>query len=234
MDHSLKLNEKQFANLFDHTLLKPDAMEQQIRDVCQDALKYHFASVCINPYYVPLASELLSGSVVKVCTVIGFPLGASSSEVKAFSTRKVLQAGAQEIDMVINLGALKDGLVEVVYQDIFEVVKECRLKSAMCKVILETCLLTDEEKKSACGIARRAGAHFVKTSTGFGPGGATVHDVQLLKEAVNESRVQVKASGGIRSYADALQMIKAGASRLGTSATVKIMQEYLASKQPGR
>ncbi len=220
---------EEFPRFFDHTLLKPEAREEQVKKVCEEALEFNFASVCINPTHIALVSRMLQNSNVKVCTVIGFPLGAGLTQVKAYETRKAVQIGAQEIDMVLNIGALKDGRDELVQQDIFQVVKECRLNNAICKVILETALLTDEEKKRACRISRDAGAHFVKTSTGFGPGGATSHDVQLMKRAVKGSRMGVKASGGIRSYADALQMIEAGATRLGTSATVKIMQEYLES-----
>lgn len=221
-----KQEQKNFSTFFDHTLLKPDARESQITQLCQEAMHYQFASVCVNPYYVPLVARLLKESQVKVCTVVGFPLGAQLTQVKSFEARRVILEGAQEVDMVINIGALKDGKLDEVELDIFEVVKECRLLNARCKVILETALLTDEEKVIACKAAIQGGAHFVKTSTGFGPGGATVHDVQLLKEAVKGTRVEVKAAGGIRSFADAVQMIKAGATRLGTSATVKIMQEF--------
>ncbi|MBN2365916.1 MAG: deoxyribose-phosphate aldolase [Calditrichaeota bacterium] len=221
------MDREKFPKYFDHTLLRPNAPEKQIREICEEALKYRFASVCINPVHVPICAQLLKNSGIKVCTVIGFPLGATLTQVKAVEARKVMQLGAEEIDMVLNIGALKDSNYDFVYQDIFEVVKEARLKNARCKVILETGLLTDDEKKVACGIAKKSGAHFVKTSTGFGPGGATVEDVILMMEAVMGSRVQVKASGGIRSFAEAVKMIEAGASRLGTSATVKIMQEYL-------
>jgi deoxyribose-phosphate aldolase len=221
-----KQEQENFPKFFDHTLLRPEAREAQIVQLCQEAKEYQFAAVCVNSFYVPLSAKLLKGSKVKVCTVVGFPLGAQLTQVKAFETRRVIFKGAQEIDMVINIGALKDGKFEEVEFDIFEVVKECRLLNAHCKVILETALLSDEEKVLACKAAIEGGAHFVKTSTGFGPGGATVHDVQLLKEAVKGSRLEVKAAGGIRSFADAVQMIKAGATRLGTSATVKIMQEF--------
>ena len=221
-----KQEQKSFSRFFDHTLLKPEARESQIVQLCQEAKEYQFAAVCVNPFYVPLVAKLLKGSKAKVCTVVGFPLGAQLTSVKAFETHRVILEGAQEIDMVINVGALKDGKLEEVQFDIFEVVKECRLLDAHCKVILETALLSDEEKILACKVAIEGGAQFVKTSTGFGPGGATVHDVQLLKEAVKGSRLEVKAAGGIRSFADAVQMIKAGATRLGTSATVKIMQEF--------
>ncbi len=221
------LAKDKFPGYFDHTLLKPGARENEIRNLCEAALKYQFASVCVNPSYIALCVQLLKNSGVKVCTVVGFPLGATTTSVKAYEARKAMQLGAQEIDMVLNIGGLKDDKEELVYKDIFEVVKECRLKNAVSKVILETGLLTDEEKALACRIVRRAGAHYVKTSTGFGPGGATVEDVKLMKEAVKGSRVRVKASGGIRSFEDAVSMIEAGASRLGTSSTEKIMKEYL-------
>lgn len=221
-----KQEQKNFSKFFDHTLLKPETRESQVVQLCQEAKEHRFTAVCVNPFYVPLVARLLKGSQVKVCTVVGFPLGAQLTAVKAFETHRVILEGAQEIDMVINIGALKDGKLEDVQFDIFEVVKQCRLLDAHCKVILETALLSDEEKVLACKVAIEGGAHFVKTSTGFGPGGATVHDVQLLKEAVKGSRLEVKAAGGIRSFADAVQMIKAGATRLGTSATVKIMQEF--------
>jgi deoxyribose-phosphate aldolase len=221
-----KQEQKNFSRFFDHTLLKPEARESQIVQACQEALEFQFAAVCVNPFYVPQVAKLLKGSQVRVCSVVGFPLGAQLTTVKTFETHRVILEGAQEIDMVINIGALKDGKLEEVQFDIFEVVKQCRLLDAHCKVILETALLSDEEKVLACKVAIEGGAHFVKTSTGFGPGGATVHDVQLLKEAVKGSKLEVKAAGGIRSFADAVQMIKAGATRLGTSATVKIMQEF--------
>jgi len=219
----------EFSKYFDHTLLKSDSTEAQIRTLCQEAIQYQFASVCVNSFYIPLCTRLLKDSSVKVCTVVGFPLGANLTVVKAIETRKVIQEGAQEVDMVINIGALKDKNEEKVYLDIFEVVKECRLKNVLCKVILETSLLSDEEKKLGCRLAKDAGAHFVKTSTGFGPGGATVEDVKLMKAAVRGSKMGVKASGGIRSLSQVRELIEAGATRLGTSATVRIMQEYQSS-----
>jgi len=218
-----------FAKYFDHTLLKSDATETQIKKLCQEALQFDFASVCVNSYHVPLSARLLKNSGVKVCTVVGFPLGANLTVVKAFETRKAIQEGAQEIDMVINIGALKDGNEEKVHCDIFEVVKECRLKNVLCKVILETSVLTETEKRVGCRLAKEAGAHFVKTSTGFGPGGATPEDVRIMKSAIRGGKLGIKASGGIRTLSQVLELIKAGATRLGTSATVTIMQEYNAS-----
>jgi deoxyribose-phosphate aldolase len=218
-----------FAKYFDHTLLKSDATEIQIKKLCQEALQFDFASVCVNSYHVPLSARLLKNSGVKVCTVVGFPLGANLTVVKAFETRKAIQEGAQEIDMVINIGASKDGNEEKVHCDIFEVVKECRLKNVLCKVILETSVLTEKEKRVGCRLAKEAGAHFVKTSTGFGPGGATPEDVRIMKSAISGSKLGIKASGGIRTLSQVLELIKAGATRLGTSATVTIMQEYNAS-----
>ncbi len=218
-----------FSKYFDHTLLKSDATEEQVKKLCQDALQFNFASVCVNSYYVPLSARLLKNSGVKVCTVVGFPLGANLTVVKTFEARKAIQEGAQEIDMVINIGALKDGNEEKVYCDIFEVVKECRLKNVLCKVILETSVLSDEEKRIGCRLAKEAGAHFVKTSTGFASGGATPEDVRIMKSAIRGSKMGIKASGGIRTLSQVLELIKAGATRLGTSGTVKIMQEYSAS-----
>lgn len=218
-----------FSKYFDHTLLKSDATEEQVKKLCQDALQFNFASVCVNSYYVPLSARLLKNSGVKVCTVVGFPLGANLTVVKTFEARKAIQEGAQEIDMVINIGALKDGNEEKVYCDIFEVVKECRLKNVLCKVILETSVLSDEEKRIGCRLAKEAGAHFVKTSTGFASGGATPEDVRIMKSAIRGSKMGIKASGGIRTLSQVMELIEAGATRLGTSGTVKIMQEYQAS-----
>ncbi|UCF65568.1 MAG: deoxyribose-phosphate aldolase [bacterium] len=218
-----------FSKYFDHTLLKSDATEEQVKKLCQDALQFNFASVCVNSYYVPLSARLLKNSGVKVCTVVGFPLGANLTVVKTFEARKAIQEGAQEIDMVINIGALKDRKEEKVYCDIFEVVKECRLKNVLCKVILETSVLSDEEKRIGCRLAKEAGAHFVKTSTGFASGGATPEDVRIMKSAIRGSKMGIKASGGIRTLSQVMELIEAGATRLGTSGTVKIMQEYQAS-----
>lgn len=213
------------AKLIDHTLLKPEATISDIKRVCQEAVEYQFAAVCINPCYVKLAHELTRGSNVKVCSVVGFPLGASITEIKALEARRAIRDGAKEIDMVINIGALKSGNDELVFRDIRAVVDACVDGSAICKVIIEAALLTDEEKVRACELAKRARAHYVKTSTGFGPGGATAHDVALMRQVVSGTRMGVKAAGGIRSLADAQKMIEAGATRIGASAGVKIVQE---------
>lgn len=213
------------ARFIDHTLLKPDATEDDIRKLCEEALQYQFASVCVNPTYVSLAYSILKGSPVKVCSVVGFPFGTHTPEVKALETRQAIRNGAREIDMVINIGALKSKRDDLLYRDIRAVVEACEDGSAICKVIIETALLTDEEKVRACQIARKARADFVKTSTGFGPGGATAHDVALMREAVKGTKMGVKASGGIRSYADAKKMISAGATRIGASASIQIVKE---------
>ena len=218
---NLSLTREELASYIDHTLLKPEASREQIRAVCEEAKQYHFASVCVNPCWVPLIAEELKGSGVSVCCVIGFPLGASLSSVKAFEAREAVAAGAQEIDMVINIGAVKSGGWELVREDIAAV--NAAKGTAKLKVIIETCLLTDEEKVRVCQIAKEAGADFVKTSTGFSTGGATVHDVELMRKTVGPE-IGVKASGGIRTLADALAMIEAGASRLGASAGVKIIE----------
>lgn len=214
----------QLAKFIDHTLLKPEGTAEQIEQLCQEARKYQFATVCVHPTWVRRCSELLQGTPVKVCTVVGFPLGASTPEVKAFEARQAIREGAKEIDMVINVGALKSGDDELVLRDIAAVSEACRDGSATSKVIIEAALLTDDEKMRACLLARQAKADFVKTSTGFGPGGATTHDVGLMKEAV-QCQLEVKAAGGIRSLADAKKMLEAGATRIGASAGVKIIQE---------
>ena len=218
---NLSLTREELASYIDHTLLKPEASREQIRAVCNEAKQYHFASVCVNSCWVPLIAEELKGSGVSVCCVIGFPLGASLSSVKAFEAREAVAAGAQEIDMVINVGAVKSGGWELVKEDIVAV--NAAKGTAKLKVIIETCLLTDEEKVRVCQIAKEAGADFVKTSTGFSTGGATVHDVELMRRTVGPE-MGVKASGGIRTLEDALAMIEAGASRLGASAGVKIIE----------
>jgi deoxyribose-phosphate aldolase len=215
--------DKSLARMIDHTLLKPDATADQIAQLCFEARKYHFASVCVNPTNVKLCADLLKGTDVKVCTVIGFPLGATSTEVKAFETQNAIDNGATEIDMVINIGALKAGDNDLVARDIREVVKVAHKSGAIVKVIIETALLTDEEKVVASLLAKEAGADFVKTSTGFSGGGATVHDVALMRKAVGPE-LGVKAAGGIHSQEEAKQMIAAGATRLGASAGVKIIQ----------
>lgn len=211
------------AMMIDHTLLKPDATPDQIAQLCFEARKYGFASVCINPTWVKLAAQLLQGSPVKVCTVIGFPLGATAPEVKAFETQNAIEQGATEIDMVINVGALKARDLELVARDVRGVVAAARAGGAVVKVIIEAVLLTDEEKTIACLLSKEAGADFVKTSTGFAGGGATVHDVELMRRVVGPE-MGVKAAGGVRTYADAESMIKAGATRIGASAGVKIIQ----------
>jgi len=213
------------ARYIDHTLLKPAATEEQIRSLCAEAREYNFRSVCVNPTWVRLAAELLRGSDVLTCTVVGFPLGANEPEIKAMEARRAIRNGAREIDMVINIGAIKSGNDALVLRDIRTVVEDCVDGNAVCKVILETALLTDDEKRRASELARAARAHFVKTSTGFSTGGATVSDVALMAEVVRGAGMEVKASGGISSYSDAKAMIEAGATRLGASASIGIVQE---------
>jgi deoxyribose-phosphate aldolase len=213
------------AKYIDHTLLRPDATRQDILSLCAEAGQHQFASVCVHPAYVRLAAEQLKGSPVRVCSVVGFPHGASVPETKALEARRAIRDGAREIDMVVNIGALKSGDDDLVFRDIRAVTDACMDGGAICKVILETALLTDEEKVRACRIAKRARADFVKTSTGFGGGGATAHDVALMADAVRGTKMGVKASGGIRSYEDAQKMILAGATRLGASAGVQIIKE---------
>jgi deoxyribose-phosphate aldolase len=212
------------SHMIDHTLLKPDATQDQVAQLCYEAKKHSFASVCVNPSYVKLCADLLKDTDVLVCTVIGFPLGATSTESKAFEAQKALRDGATEVDMVINVGGLKSRDYELVERDIAAVARAVHAGGAILKVIIEAALLTDEEKVAACQLAKVAGADFVKTSTGFGPGGATAEDVALMRRVVGIG-MGVKASGGIRSYADAKKMIAAGASRIGASASVKIAQE---------
>lgn len=210
----------ELSKYIDHTVLAADATRQKIIDLCREARENSFASVCINSSWVALAKKELEGSGVNVCTVVGFPLGAASSAAKAFEAETAVKDGASEVDMVINVGALKSGMYDFVEEDIKAVRKAVGNK--VLKVIIETCLLTDEEKKIACQLSEKAGADFVKTSTGFSKGGATVEDVRLMRASVSE-RVQVKASGGIRSYETALAMIEAGATRLGTSSGIAII-----------
>jgi deoxyribose-phosphate aldolase len=212
------------AHMIDHTLLKPDASQDQIAQLCHEARKYSFASVCVNPANVKLCAQLLKGSGVPVCTVVGFPLGATPTEVKVFEAQQAVREGASEVDMVINVGALKSKDYEVVERDIASIARASHAGNAILKVIIEAALLTDEEKVVACQLARVAGADFVKTSTGFGPGGATLEDVALMRRVVGPT-MGVKAAGGIRTYVDAQKMIAAGASRIGASASVRIMQE---------
>ncbi len=206
--------------LIDHTLLKPDASKDAILKLCEEAKEYGFKSVCVNPGFVSLAKDALKGSEVLVCTVIGFPLGANTTEVKVFETKDALDKGADEIDMVINVSRLKDHDDHYVEEEIRRIKDTCGAHTL--KVIIETCLLTDEEKVRACKLAKAAGADFVKTSTGFSTGGATVHDVKLMRETVGED-MGVKASGGVRSHEDLLAMVEAGANRIGTSSGPKII-----------
>lgn len=210
------------GKMIDHTLLKADATEDMIKKLCKEAKEHEFAAVCINPYYVVLANEILKDSEVKVATVIGFPLGANTSEVKTFETENAIKNGADEVDMVINIGALKSKNYDLVREDIKAVVDAAKDK-ALVKVIIETCLLNEEEKRIACKIAKEVGADFVKTSTGFSTGGATVEDVKLMREIVGEN-MGVKASGGIRDYEKAKAMVDAGASRIGASASIDIVK----------
>ncbi|WP_426446391.1 deoxyribose-phosphate aldolase [Paenibacillus sp. S-38] len=210
------------AGMIDHTLLKADATQAEIGKLTEEAKKYTFASVCVNPTWVAYAAEQLAGTEVKVCTVIGFPLGASTPAVKAYEAADAIANGATEVDMVINIGALKDGNNELVERDIRGVVEAAKGK-ALVKVIIETSLLTDEEKVRACELSVKAGADFVKTSTGFSTGGATPEDVALMRRTVGEA-TGVKASGGVRSREDMLKMVEAGATRIGASSGVKIME----------
>jgi deoxyribose-phosphate aldolase len=207
--------------MIDHTLLRADATQAEISKLVNEAKQYQFASVCVNPTWVSYSAEQLAGTEVKVCTVIGFPLGATTSDVKAFETKNAIERGANEVDMVINIGQLKDGNDAFVQQDIETVVKAASGK-ALVKVIIETCLLTDEEKVRACELSVKAGADFVKTSTGFSTGGATPEDIALMRKTVGPN-VGVKASGGVRSLEDVNKMIEAGATRIGASSGVSIM-----------
>jgi deoxyribose-phosphate aldolase len=209
--------------LIDHTVLKPEATHDQIRSACREALRYGFAAVCINPWWVPLAAAELAGSQVRVATVAGFPLGSVMTEIKVHETEAALRCGAREIDMVINTGALRSGYCDAVKTDIQSVVEVAHGGGALVKVIIEAAVLDDEQKILACRTAKLAGADFVKTSTGFGPGGATAHDVALMRATVGED-MGVKAAGGIRSLEDLLIMVRAGANRIGTSAGTAIME----------
>lgn len=221
------VNGRSIASLIDSTLLKPDATADQVTRLCQDALEKHFFAVCVNPYWVPLCVNLLSGTEVKVATVVGFPLGATTTEIKVFEAKSLIKLGADELDMVINIGELKKGNFANVANDMREVVRAAHKHDVLVKVIIETCLLTEQEKISACLLARQAGIDFVKTSTGFSGPGATVEDVALMRAVVGES-IGVKAAGGIRNYADAKKMVAAGATRIGTSAGVQIVEEEVA------
>lgn len=212
---------KNLSRYIDHTLLKADATENEVIKICNEAKEYDFFSVCINPGFVELAAKELRESNVAVCTVIGFPLGASTPETKAFETRDAIQKGAAEVDMVINISKLKDKKDEEVLKDIKAVV-DAADKKALVKVIIETCLLTDEEKERACKLAKDAGADFVKTSTGFSTGGATKEDIALMRKTIG-TEMGVKASGGVRTYEDAVTMIESGATRIGASASIAIV-----------
>lgn len=212
----------ELAKMMDHTILKAAATPADVKKICEEALMINAGSVCVNPFYVPQVKELLAGSDVKVCTVVGFPLGANTSEVKAFETKDAIQKGAEEIDMVINIGALIAGDTEIVYKDIKAVVDAAN--GTLVKVIIETCYLNEEQKKIACELSLKAGADFVKTSTGFGTGGATPHDVELMRSVVG-NQMKIKASGGIRSYDDAMAVVAATADRLGVSASLSILKD---------
>lgn len=222
VDIGKELTSKDIAKMIDHTLLKPDATIEDIKKLCEEARLYEFASVCVNPCYVSLCCELLKNSSVKTCTVIGFPLGATTTDVKCYEAEQALKNGAAEIDMVINVGMLKQGEYQYVFNDINQVVSKAKKYNAVCKVIIETSLLTDKEKVKVCLISKHANADFVKTSTGFSKGGATAADVALMKYIIG-SNIGVKASGGIRTYEDAILMIKSGANRIGTSSGVNIV-----------
>ena len=214
------MDKKTIASMIDHTLLKPEATPAQVEKLCAEAAEYHFASVCVNPVYIPLAARLLKDTGVKVCCVVGFPLGAIAPEQKAAEAASCAAMGAEELDMVIHVGTAKAGDWALVQRDIEGVVKAAAGRTV--KVIIETCLLTDEEKGKACEAAKAAGAHFVKTSTGFSTGGATTHDIALMRKTVGPE-MGVKASGGIRDYATAMAMIEAGANRIGASAGIEIV-----------
>jgi deoxyribose-phosphate aldolase len=220
---------RDWASLIDHTLLKPEASEADIKKLCEEAAKFGFASVCVNPGWVKTAAEFLRGSGIPVCTVIGFPLGATLSDVKAYEARRAIFNGAREVDMVINIGKLKSGDDCAVEDDIKAVVEAAHENHILCKVIIETALLSDEEKVRACLAAKNAGADFVKTSTGFSKGGATAHDVALMRHTVGKS-LGVKASGGVKGIDDARAMFEAGATRIGASVGVKIAQEASGQK----
>ncbi|HEY3384485.1 MAG TPA: deoxyribose-phosphate aldolase [Vicinamibacterales bacterium] len=219
------------ASLIDHTLLKPEATAADIQRLCDEAKRHQFFSVCVNPSYVRQVASLLRGTSVKTCCVVGFPLGAQPPETKALEARRAIREGTREIDMVINIGALKGREDAMVLKDIRAVVEACKDGRAICKVILETALLTDEEKVRGCELSMKAGANFVKTSTGFGPGGATVADIALMSRTVAPKKLGVKASGGIRSYADVVKMVEAGATRVGSSSSVKILEEARAGQK---
>jgi deoxyribose-phosphate aldolase len=225
----MNLTPAEIAQLIDHTLLKADASRDEIQKLCREALEYEFASVCVNPWNVPQAADILRGSGVKVCTVVGFPLGATLPEVKVFETQRAIHYGAQEIDMVVNIGALKSGKLGLVEADIRGVVEASHGGAAVCKVIIETCSLTHDEKIRAALAAKNAGADFVKTSTGFSTAGATPEDVRLIRETIGAG-TGIKAAGGVRTLEDLLRMVEAGATRIGASAGVKIVEQARAGK----
>lgn len=217
------MTKKQRAKMMDHTILKATATPADVEKICREALEIDAASVCINPCNIELTKRLLEGSGVKVCTVIGFPLGANTTSVKMYETQDAIKRGAEEVDMVINVGALLAGDTDTVYNDIKGVVEAAG--GTLVKVIIETCYLSDDQKKTACELAMKAGADFVKTSTGFGTGGATAHDVALMRSVVGE-KLKVKASGGIRTCQNAVEMIEASADRLGVSASIAILEGW--------
>ncbi len=225
------MTRERLARMIDHTQLKPGATDGQIVQLCEEARRYGFASVCVNPVHVERCARLLEGSEVLVCTVVGFPLGANVTAVKVFEAKRAIADGAVEIDMVMDIGALKSGQRERAADDIAGVARVCDDGGALLKVIIEAALLTDEEKEIACRLARSVGADYVKTSTGFGPGGATVEDVALMRRVVG-SEMGVKAAGGIRTYQDALAMVAAGATRIGASSSVDIVEGALAHPRP--
>ncbi|RIK44647.1 MAG: deoxyribose-phosphate aldolase [Chloroflexi bacterium] len=231
LDPPPALSASGLARLIDHTLLKPEANETQIRHLCTEALEHRFASVCVNASWVPLCAGLLAGSDVKVCTVIGFPLGATLSSVKAFEAAAAIKAGATEVDMVINVGRLKSGDLTGVYDDIAAVVEAAQRSAVLVKVIIETALLNEQEKVAAALLAKEAGADFVKTSTGFSGGGATVEDIRLLRLVVGPE-LGIKASGGVRTAETALALVAAGATRIGASAGIAIVEEFGAGDAP--
>lgn len=222
------MTDLEIAKYIDHTILKPEAREEDILELCREAKENKFSAVCVNPYYVSVAAKFLTGTGVKVATVVGFPLGVTTKETKAYEAEQAFQAGAREVDMVINIGALKSGAYETVKEDILAVVNVAKnqVPKRTVKVIIETCLLTNPEKEKACQLALDAGADFVKTSTGFNGGGATLEDIQLMKKVVG-NKAKIKASGGIRDLKTALTFIKAGADRIGTSSGVAIVMEKM-------
>ncbi|MDR0994445.1 MAG: deoxyribose-phosphate aldolase [Verrucomicrobiota bacterium] len=223
------MSASQLARMIDHTLLKPEATKADVKQLCEEAMKYNFFSCCVNSSMVSVAAQALRGSSVKVCAVVGFPLGAAPSQIKALEARRAIREGAKEIDMVINVGMVKDGNWDGVTKDIRTVSDSCKDGGALLKVILETCLLTKDEIVKACEASMRARADYVKTSTGFNKGGATAEDIALMARTVAPRHLGVKASGGVRTYADAMLMIRNGATRIGSSNSVKMMEEAAAA-----